>query len=137
MCKKSNDVGKIYRTTDGYFTSSYRIKKPRRVAIIYQRKDDKAIAVVKIYSKKNKSGNPYISKLVLKPNKHPSLTEDSIVGKRLIIGKKENESYKAIYTEDFINLNDKVTRRELKKIKKAIKKINKNKIKKWQKHFRK
>lgn len=135
MCKKRY-VGKIYKTTDGYFTGSDHIKKPRRVAVIHQRKDDKAVAVVKIYSKKNKSGNPYISKLVLKPNKHPSLTEDSIVGKRLIIGKKEDESYKAIYTSDFIDLNDKLKGRELRKIKKATNKRNKNKIKKWKKHFK-
>ena len=50
MCKKT-DVRKIYNTTDGYFNSRTDIKKPRKVAVIHQR-DDKAVAVVKIHSKK-------------------------------------------------------------------------------------
>ena len=136
MCKKRY-VGKIYKTTDGYFTGSDHIKKPRRVAVIHQRKDDKAVAVVKLRSKKDKISNYYIPKLILKPKNHPSLTKDSIVENNIIVGKKEDESYKAIYTSDFIDLNDKLTGRELRKIKKATNKRNKNKIKKWKRHFKK
>ena len=135
MCKKSY-VGKIYKTTDGYFTGSNHIKKPRRVAVIHQRKDDNAVAVVKIRSKKDKVSNYYIPKLILKPKNHPSLTKDSIVENNIIVGKKEDGKFKSIYTTEFVELNDKLTRSELRKIKKATKKSNKNKIKKWKRHFK-
>ena len=63
------DIRKIYKTTDGYFNSRLDIKKTRLVAVLYQR-DDSAVIVTKIYSKKNKKGNAYINKLTLKPKKH-------------------------------------------------------------------
>ena len=72
--KQKSDVRKIYKTTDGYFTRSDKNTKPRRVAVVKQRKDDGAMAVVKIYSKKDKSGKAYVEKLVLKPENHSSLT---------------------------------------------------------------
>ena len=65
--KKKTDVKKIYKTTDGIFTGRADIDKPRRVAAIEQRKDDGALAVVKIRSRKGKGGKSYITGLVLKP----------------------------------------------------------------------
>jgi len=53
--KKESDKRKIYKTTDGYFTGDEKIKKPRRVAVVEQSKDDGALAVCKIYSKKDKA----------------------------------------------------------------------------------
>lgn len=141
--KSKPDVKKIYKTTDGYLSGSHRVKKPRRIAVIDQRKDDKALAVVKIYSKKDRLGNAYIKKLVLKPDKHSSLTEDSLVGSSVIIASKNGEDFKPINTRDLTQTNDKLTDKELSKIKKGLGgnrknyKANKNKIKKWKNHFKK
>ena len=142
MCKKT-DVRKIYNTTDGYFNSRNDIKKPRKIAVIHQR-DDKAVAIVKIHSKKNKKGNAFISNVVLKPKKHKSLTEDSIVSNTLIYGRKFDKTKYPIYPTDFVDSNDKLTYYEYKKIKKKVNgdskqhKITRNNtLKRWKKHFKK
>ena len=83
--KPKSAVRKIYKTTDGYLSGRADIKKPRRVAVIDQRKDDGALAVVKIYSQKDKQGKAFLKRPVLKPKKHPSLSEPSIVGKKVIV----------------------------------------------------
>lgn len=148
MCGKKKSVRKIYKTTDGYFTARPDIKKPRRVAAIDQRKDDGALAVVKIHSKKDKNGNHYVDKVVLKPEKHCSLTEDSIVESRVYIGVKEETPegylYKPIYPADLIDTGDKLNHTELQGIKKGAggstrknRKTYKKTMRKWRNHFRK
>ena len=136
--KKRSDVKKIYKTTDGLFTGRADITKPRRVAAIDQRKDDGALAVVKIYSKKGRDGKLYIDKLVLKPEDHGSLTEDSIVGSKLLVGIKitteSGEEYKPLFERDFAETGDRLTKAEHKAIKKGIR--NKGTAKKWKKHFK-
>lgn len=147
MPKKKKDVGKIYTTTDGYLSNKPYIKKKREVAAVDQRKDDGALAVVKIYSKKNKDGKAFIDKLVLRPQEHSSLTEDSIVGKQIYIGIKSTDkagkaTFKPIFTRDLRETNDKLTKREQKIVKKGIKgnsskdaKIRKTTRKRWHNHF--
>ena len=89
MCfkNKRSNLRKIYKTTDGYFTSNFKIKKPRRVIVLYQR-DDGAVILARIHSKSNKNLKSFVPKFVLKSKKHKSLTEDSIVHDRLIFGRK-------------------------------------------------
>ena len=137
--QKKSSVKKIYKTTDGFFTGRSDIDKPRRVAAVAQRKDDGALAVVKVYSKKDRSGKAYIKKLVLVPKKHSSLTEDSIVGSKVIVGIKEKtesgNQFKPIFRGDLNDTGDRLTFMEYLKIKFGLK--NKDSIKKWRKHFRK
>lgn len=142
--KKKSDIRKIYKTTDGYLGGRHDIKKPRLVAVIDQRKDDGALAVVKIYSKRNKEGKAFLKKPVLKPKRHSSLTEPSIVGKKMHIGVKVNETYKPIVARDMKPTGDKLTFCErllilfgVKGKTKEQKKAHKTKIKKWRRHFRK
>lgn len=138
------DVGKIYKTTDGYFNSNKRNKKPRRIIVVHQR-DDKAVAVTKIYSKKEKKGNAYINGLVLKPKNHPSLTEDSIVSNSLIYGKNiPNQKQKhKIFPTDLESTNDKLTAKEYQIVKTKInadtkkhKKARDKTLSRWKNHFR-
>ena len=140
--KMKKDIRKIYKTTDGYFNSRLDIKKTRLVAVLYQR-DDSAVIVTKIYSKKNKKGNAYINKLTLKPKKHKSLKEDSIVGNSLIYGKLIDGKKHKIDPNDFIYTDDKLTYTEFLLIKQKINsqtskhlKTKKATIKKWKRHFK-
>lgn len=140
-----NDVGKILETIDGYFNDRPDIDKSRRIAVIEQRKDDGAIAVVKIYSQKGKSGKAYIANLVLTPEEHKSLTENSIVGSQVIIGvKQKNGSFKPIFTRELTETEDELSSDELKAVKKGVhndtpkhKRTYKDKMKRWRRHFRK
>lgn len=142
--KKKPNVGKFYKTTDGFFTNSDHITKPRTIVVVDQRTDDQAIAVSKIYSKKNRSGNAYIPDLVLHPEDHPSLTEDSIVGKSVHVAVKiGKDDYKAFSSRDFEPLDDKLSNEEMNKVKKGIggtdkknKKTTKRKLKNWKRHFK-
>ena len=142
--QKKSDVRKIYKTIDGYFTDNSKIDKPRRVAVIDQRKDDGALAVVKIYSKKDKKGKAYVDKVVLRPKNHSSLTEDSIVGSKIHIGRKGKDGqYKAILAREMKPTNDELTKREHRKIKKynggktkKNKKTAKRTLRLWKKHFK-
>ena len=136
--KKSSDVKKIYKTTDGMFTGRPDIDKPRRVATVAQRKDDGALAVVKIYSKKDRNGKAYIDKLVLKPEEHTSLTEESIVGSKVLVGvkvkTKNGEEFKPLFRGDLVDTGDRLTTKEHKAVKKGVR--NKGTVKKWRKHFK-
>lgn len=141
--KKKPDVKKIYKTTDGYFTGNKEITKPRRVAVIDQRKDDGALSVVKIYSKKNKQGKMYMEGVTLSPQKHNSLTEASIVGNQVHIGVKNGKNYLPIYSRDFTESQDRLTKKEHRTIKRKAggknrknRKTTKKKLKKWKKHFK-
>ena len=141
MSRKSN-VRKIFKTTDGYFTQNPKISKKRRVAVVEQRKKDGALAVCKIYSAKDKSGKAYVDNLVLRPEKHSSLTKNSIVGSQVIIGtkgKKDNR-YKVIQSRDLEPTKDKLTKKEHRAIKRAVHNDTKEhrktyirKMKKWRK----
>lgn len=144
--RKKPDVGKIYKTTDGYFNNNPHAKKDRRVVVVEQRKDDKAVAVAKIASKAGKEekiGKYYIPDLTLKPQKHSSLTEDSIVSRRVHISVKKDKKHTALYTDGFYDTKDKLSKSELKKVQKGVqndnpshRKTHKNTIKKWKKHFK-
>ena len=148
--RKKNAVGQIYKTTDGVLSGNGRVKKKRRVAVVEKRKDDGALAVVKIYKKtgkeeKQKEGKTYIPNLTLTPKKHKSLTEDSIVGRKVFFGKKgEDGKYKAFYPMDLIDTEDKLTRKELKRIKKEVhndtpqhRALYERKKEDWENHFKK
>ncbi|MFR1632455.1 MAG: hypothetical protein ACLSU0_04750 [Oscillospiraceae bacterium] len=142
--KHKSAVRKIYKTTDGYLSGRADIKKPRRVAVIHQRKDDGALAVVKIYSKKDKQGKAFLKRPVLKPKKHPSLSEPSIVGKKVHIGSKDGATYKPIAERYLKPTGDKLTFWEKLLIlfgvrgkTKEQRKAHKAKMKKWHNHFKK
>lgn len=136
------DIRKIYKTTVGYFNTRLDIKKPRNVAVIHQR-DDKAVSVVKIHSKKEKKGKAYIPNLVLKPKKHKSLSEDSIVGNTLIYGRKFDNKKYPIYPTDLVETNDKLSFLEYSRIKHKVnadtnqhKKTRNKTLKRWRNHFK-
>lgn len=145
--KKKTAVKQIYKTTDGYLSNKPAIKKPRNVAAIEQRKKDGAVAVVKISSKEGKEkkvGKTFIPKVELTPDKHPALTKTSIVSRQVIVGVKDGDTFKPILTRDLKNTGDKLTRKELKAIRKAVqndtkqhRRTYKKKIKKWRKGFKK
>lgn len=146
LCKRQSDVRKIYQTTDGYFTQNPNITKHRRVAVIKQRKDDGALAVAKIYSEdEKKKGVQYIEGLVLSPKKHKSLTRNSIVGSKAIVGTKSKDgTYKAIQSRDLEYTRDKLTKKEHRHIINNLgggvekyKKTNENLLKNWDNHFKK
>lgn len=145
---RKKDKRKIFKTTDGYFTDRADIKKPRRVAAIDQRRDDGALAVVKIYSAKGKGGRRFVEKLILTPEKHSSLKEDSLVGNRVYLGiktkdEKGQDTYKPIFRSDLESTDDKLKQSEYQKIKKGTKGITKqqqknhrDRMRKWHKHFK-
>lgn len=138
-------VRKIYKTTDGYFNNKPKINKKRRVAVIDQRRDDKAVAVVKIFSEDGKDGKSYIANLTLTPEEHKALTKNSKVGNQVYIGVKQQDgSIKQILIRDFEDTDDKLTRKELRAVKKGIqndtkkhRKTYKKKMRRWKKHFKK
>ena len=141
---KKSDVGKIMKTTDGYFNNRQDIKKERNVAVVAQRKDDGAVAVVKIRSEKEGRQNTSINGLTLKPKKHPALTENSLVEKNLRVSRTVNGKKKILKPSEMKETGDKLTRRERRKIMHGLKgptKQNKakttQKIKSWRKHFKK
>ncbi len=143
MFGRKKDVKKIYKTTDGLFNGRDDIKKPRPVAVVDQRKDDGALALVKLHSKKGKNNNTCVEKLVLKPTKHKALSEESIVEKTVRFGRKTDDGIKPIYKGDLKPTKDKLTRKEYAKVKKGIrgntaaqKAKHKAKMKKWHRHFK-
>ena len=147
--KLPNAVGKIYTTTDGFFTNRSDIKKTRIVAVVEKRKDDGAIGVVKIYKKKGKEakqkeGKRYIPDLTLSPSKHKALTEDSIVGRNVIFGVKEHDIYTALYPRAFLKTKDKLTASEIKTVQMEVhndtpehRQSYEVKKQKWENHFKK
>ena len=146
--KKRSDIKKIYKTTDGMLTNRPDIDKPRRVAAIEQRKDDGALAVVKIRSKKGKGGKSYKKEVVMKTENHISLTEESIVEKRVYIGVKieteEGTTFKPIFDRELEDTGDRLTNGEYRKVKRGVagetkqhRKTYKSKMKRWRKHFKK
>lgn len=138
-------IGKIYKTTDGFLDGKPHIKKPRRIVVLKQRNSDYAVGVSKIFSKKEKKNKNIIQNVVLNPKNHKSLDQKSVVGSRIIIGKKnKNGNYEPFYVSNFRDLNDRLSKRELSKIKKnrlkqskSIQKTTNKKIKNWNNHFKK
>lgn len=141
-------VGKIFKTTDGFFGKRTDIKKPRNVAVVEQRKDDGAVAVVKVHSKSGKEekiGKTFIPNLVLKPEEHPALTKESIVNRQVIVGVSRNGATKprSIFPEDFQGTGDALTSEELKKVQEEVhndepqhRETYRKKMEKWRKHFK-
>ena len=148
MCrKKQSSVGKIYKTTDGYLSGDLKVRKPRNVVAVSQRKDDGAISVAKISSKEGKEakiGKTFIPGLVLKPAEHPALTEDSVIKREVIVGVKRGNGKAPIYPRNLVDTKDKLSRAEQKKLRKEVgndtpqhRKTYMNTQKKWKKHFKK
>ena len=144
---KKSAVRKIYKTTDGYFTNNPSSKKPRRVAVIKQRKDDGALVVCKIFKAKgkNQESSRFVQKLTLSPKKHKSLTEDSIVESvpRMGVKDKRKNEFKIIQTRDFEPTGDKLTKKEHQAIinglgggNKKFEATHKESIKRWENHFK-
>ena len=144
--KKSN-VTKVYITTDGYFTDRSDIKKRRVVAVLEQRNSDGAVAVVKVFSKEGKEANigkTFIPGLTLLPQDHSTLTQESIVGRQVQFGVKHaDKTYTPIFLSDMVATEDRLTRSELRRIRKEVhndtrqhRKTYKDKKKKWQKSFK-
>ena len=144
--KKQSAVRQIYKTMDGFLGGKPHIKKPRSVVATEQRKRDGAVALVKISSKDGKEakiGKDFIPNLELTPDKHPTLTKTSIVSRKVIFGIKDGDTFKPIYVSDLTKTGDRLTRRELRKIRKeahnALKeyrKAYKKKRRKWFKGFK-
>ncbi len=145
--KKGAAVRKIFKTTDGYLSGRPKIKKPRNVAAVKQRRKDGAVALVKVYSeegKEDKIGKNLIPNLKLTPDKHSSLTKSSVVGRQVIIGIKDGEGFKPILTRDLTATNDKLSRKELRAVLKGVhndtkqhRKTYKKKLRNWRKGFKK
>ncbi len=146
--EKPSAIKKIYVTTDGYFSNRPDIKKSRLIAVLEQREDDGAIAIVKIFSKDGKEqkiGKTFIPGLILRPSEHPAISKESIVGRQVIIGVKRNNQTKpkSLYPNDFEDTGDKLTDIEYKKIKEEVhndepkfrNSFNK-KLRKWFNHFK-
>lgn len=141
---KRSKKKKIFTTTDGFLSNNKRNKKKRRVVVVEQRKSDGALAVSKIHSKEGKDEKNCVDNLILSPNKHNSLIEDSIVETRVIFGIKEDDAYKPIYQGDMVETNDSLSFTEFQKLKKEAggktkknKKTYKNTLKRWKKRFKK
>ena len=142
--KNKSAIGKIYKTTEGFLRGNKRNKEVRRIVVIDQR-DDTAIAFSKIYSlkgKEKKINKSFVPNLILRPEEHPSLTEDSIVGDNFKISRNKDGNPITIYPDELNETNDQVTSQELKIIKDSVinknphKKTRKRTIKKWKKHFK-
>ncbi len=136
--------GDIMKTTDGFLRGNPDNTKERRVVVFDKRKDDGALAVSKIHKKRGQNPNNYIQNLDLQPNKHSSLTETSVIEKRVVFGLKDkNNNYTPIFIRDLQKTNDKLNFVERYKHKKGAggdtrqhKRTLKNTTKRWKKHFR-
>ena len=136
------------KTTDGFLGDKPHIKKTRRVAVVEQREDDGAVALVRIFKKKGKRADDphaYVQELVLLPDNHSSLTEESIVEAKVILGiQTANKQKKSIYPDDLSATDDKLTDQELKHIQENVHNDKEqhretflNKLKRWFNHFEK
>ena len=138
--KQKKAVKQIYSTTDGFLGNKPQIKKPRKVAAIEQRPSDGAVALVKISSKDGKEakiGKDFIPNLELTPAAHTSLTKTSIVSRQVIFGIKDGDTFKPIHIRDLSETGDKLTRKELRKIRKEVQNYKKQHRKTYKKKRRK
>lgn len=136
--------GDILKTTDGFLRDNPTYKKDRPVVVYAKRKDDGALAISKIHRKEGKEPKNNISKLDLSPKKHASLTDVSVIEKRVIFGVKDKDNnYKPIFERDLLKTNDKLRLVERCKYNKGAggdtkrnKKTLKTTTKKWKRHFK-
>ena len=85
-----------------------------------------------------------MEKLVLKPENHSSITEDSIVGRRVYVGTKNKAGeYTPIFRGDLQATEDKLTKKEHRIVMKQAggetkqyKKTSRKLLKSWEKHFK-
>ena len=149
ILKRKEHVGKIYTTYDGITSGNKKIKKKRKVIVVDQSDDD--LAISKLHENKENRIKYCIPNFIIKPDKHPALTKDTIVENKIIYGIKDskNSNWRTIKIND-LNKNpngnpynepeDKLTNKELNIVKKNFKKeTNKSKKKKlinklWKKH---
>ena len=97
--------------------------------------------ISKLRGKEKKIGKIFIPGVILKPKKHPSLTENSIVGRETVMGVKQPDgNFKPLRTRDMQSTNDKLTILELIKIRLGVhndqhkhRKAYKRKLRKWKK----
>lgn len=137
---KKSDVGKIMKTTDGYFAENPKNIKNRNVAVIAQRKKDGAVAVVKLHEDKpGKSQDNLIPGIKLTPQNHPALEKVTVVEKRVYYGTK---SRKPIFKGDLTDTGDKLSVKEKKIIdrgaggsSKKNQKTRKRTTRNWRKGF--
>ena len=135
--------GDIMKTTDGFFARDKANKKPRHVVVYDKRKDDGALAISKIHTKETQKPGNYIENLDLKPNRHSSLKNVSVIEKRVVFGIKDsNNNHKAIYASDLQKTKDKLNCVERRKHLRGAggdtpknKETLKNTTKKWKEHF--
>lgn len=142
--KRKDEKGRIYKTTDGYLADNPKNKKKRNVVVVEQRKKDGAIAVSKIFGADEKSGDFYIDDLELKPSEHSSLTKNSLVERRVKFGVKRNGNHTPIYIRDLKPTNDKLTKKEMRKVNKQKggktqqnRKTYRNTRRQWKQGFKK
>lgn len=151
--EKKSSVGKIAFTSDGYLSGRKEGRKKkykrRRVVVVHEREDDRALAVAKIESKKGKEdkiGKDFIPDLTLKKEKHSSLTEESIVERRVYFGtkKKGSDKHEKITAETILLTKDKLTDKELKKVRDEVgnatpefRATYEKTLKAWENHFKK
>lgn len=139
--KYRSDVGKIMKTTDGYFANDPKNKKRRFLVVVDQRKDDGAVAVSKLHE--NKPGRKHILKgFILKPSKHSALAKDTVIDESIEIQKDRNKT--PIMPRDLTDTDDKLTWREKRKLKRRAggstrkhRRTTRRKLKRWHNHFRK
>ena len=141
--KKRNDEGKIYQTTDGFFyDNNIKRNKKKRLVVAVNQRDDGAVTVAKIHSKNGKNEKNYIKGLILKPNDHSSLSTDSVISIRNILGVRRNGLKYPIYPDNLTKTSDELSKREIMIVKKKIggknfkeRKTYKKTLRKWKKHF--
>ena len=142
--KRKREIGKIYETTDGYLSNNPNNTKKRKVTIIAQRQIDNAVAVSKLTKADGKTGDYYVNGLLLKPKRHKSLTQNTLVERRVLIGIKQKDgTFKPISKRDMKFANDRLTFSERRKLKRGVggrtkenRKSYKNKMKKWTRGFK-
>lgn len=140
--RKRSDVGKIMRATDGYFAGNLANRKKRNVVVVAQRKDDGALAVVKLHREQDKHTN-ILKRFLLRARKHHALTADSVTETRVYIGIGK-KAKKPIMPRDLSDTGDKLTWWEKLKLKRRAggntrkhRRTTRRKLKRWRKHFRK
>lgn len=141
--KKKNYTNKILQSSDGFIAGLDKKIKPRKVLVVSQRDDD-ALAISKLYSKKGKNTKNIINKVILSPKNHSSLTKKTVVGKRVHYGRKINGNYVPFYMSDFNDTNDRITKLEKSSINKYKRKNDlkdykqtKKALNKWKNRFKK
>lgn len=116
--RKPKEVGKIYKTTDGYLSNNPANKKKRNVVVVEQRKKDGAVAVSKIRSKKGNNEKNYVDGLTLLPTEHKGITKPSVVETRVIFGVKRGGKHTPIFASDIEKTRDRLTKKEMRKLNK-------------------